>query len=329
MGTRFSVIVPVYGVEAYLPACVESVLGQTWRDFELILVDDGSPDGCPALCDEYAARDPRIRAVHQANGGLVRARQSGAAAASGEYVCCVDGDDRISERYLERMAEAIDASSADVVCCGIRREGDRRAYRSAWRPGLYDRRRMEEEIFPALIERRDAVYFPPSVCGKAVRRERYVPHQMAVDPGIGIGEDRACMVPCLRESGSVWVLDDALYEYRTNRGSMTKRKRPFSWEGLRRLVEHLRGRIDLDAFDFREQMDRFTEHLFFLTAVSQFYREDPYREIRAEILSEMEDPLYAEAVRRGRFSGSVRGALMERALRGRWTFPMAVYARLR
>ena len=87
---RVSVIVPVYQVEAYLPACLDSILAQTFADFELILVDDGTRDGCPAIMEAYAARDARIRILHKENGGLSSARNAGLDVARGEYVAFVD-----------------------------------------------------------------------------------------------------------------------------------------------------------------------------------------------------------------------------------------------
>ena len=95
----FSVIVPVYNVEEYLSKCIESVLGQTYTQFELILVNDGSTDNCGKICDEYAAKDRRIRVVHKENGGLVSARQKGAGEATGDYVCCLDGDDWLAPTH--------------------------------------------------------------------------------------------------------------------------------------------------------------------------------------------------------------------------------------
>ncbi|MDE6992490.1 MAG: glycosyltransferase, partial [Lachnospiraceae bacterium] len=90
-----SVIVPVYNVEKYLDRCVESLLGQTYRRLEIILVDDGSTDGCGAMCDGYAQRDSRVRVIHKRNGGLSDARNAGLAAASGSYIGYVDSDDWI------------------------------------------------------------------------------------------------------------------------------------------------------------------------------------------------------------------------------------------
>ena len=88
-----SVIVPVYGVERYLDACVEGLVGQTYRNLEILLVDDGSPDRCPAMCDAWTARDERIRVIHKANGGLSDARNVGLAKATGDYIYFVDSDD--------------------------------------------------------------------------------------------------------------------------------------------------------------------------------------------------------------------------------------------
>lgn len=95
-----SIIVPVYKVEKYLPACIRSILRQTYRDFELILVDDGSPDRCGEICDEFAKQDERIRVIHQENGGVSKARNAGLVFSKGEWICFVDADDLITPNYL-------------------------------------------------------------------------------------------------------------------------------------------------------------------------------------------------------------------------------------
>ena len=89
---KISVLVPIYRIEKYLPQCIDSILDQSFTDFELILVDDGSPDGCPEICDSYAAKDPRVRVVHKENGGLLSARKAGLENARGKYIAFVDGD---------------------------------------------------------------------------------------------------------------------------------------------------------------------------------------------------------------------------------------------
>ena len=100
---KISVIVPVYKAEAYLNACVESILGQREGDFELLLIDDGSPDGCPALCDGFAARDPRVRVIHKPNGGVSAARNTGLDQARGSWIVFIDSDDWADPNYLEAL----------------------------------------------------------------------------------------------------------------------------------------------------------------------------------------------------------------------------------
>lgn len=107
MTPKISVIVPVYKVEAYLPRCVESLLSQTYKDFEIILVDDGSPDTCPAMCDAYAKKYSNIHALHKENGGLSDARNAGVTIAKGEYVTFVDSDDYVHPAYLEMLMQGI------------------------------------------------------------------------------------------------------------------------------------------------------------------------------------------------------------------------------
>ncbi len=113
--TKVSVIVPVYNPGKWLSGCVDSILAQTMTDLEVILVDDGSTDGSAEVCDEYASRDARVRVIHQANAGVVTARNKGLEAAEGEWVSFVDADDKILPQMYERMLAA--ASDADVVKC--------------------------------------------------------------------------------------------------------------------------------------------------------------------------------------------------------------------
>lgn len=115
---QISVIVPVYGVEAYLDRCVKSILKSDYKDFELILVDDGSPDCCPQICDNYAEQDKRIRVVHKANGGLTSARLAGYDCCQGEYVLFLDSDDFIAPEMISTLYKSICESHADLALCG-------------------------------------------------------------------------------------------------------------------------------------------------------------------------------------------------------------------
>lgn len=116
---ELSIIVPVYKVEKYLPKCIDSILAQTFTDFELILIDDGSPDRCGEVCDAYAARDSRIRVIHQKNQGVSAARNAGLDVACGTYLGFVDSDDWIEPEMYETMIATAKEKQVDVVVCGI------------------------------------------------------------------------------------------------------------------------------------------------------------------------------------------------------------------
>ncbi len=113
-----SVIVPVYKVETVLRRCVDSLLAQTYPHVEIILVNDGSPDGSPAICDEYAAQNDRVQVVHRENGGLSAARNSGIDASHGEHLAFVDSDDYVAEDYLAFMYDLLSQNGADIAACG-------------------------------------------------------------------------------------------------------------------------------------------------------------------------------------------------------------------
>ena len=112
-----SVIIPVYKVERYLRRCLDSVVGQTYDNLEIILVDDGSPDGCPAICDEYATKDSRIIVVHKGNGGAASARNTGLDRAKGEYIAFVDADDCVADVYIEALWKTLTRHQAEMAVC--------------------------------------------------------------------------------------------------------------------------------------------------------------------------------------------------------------------
>lgn len=113
-----SVIVPVYKAEPYLRWCVDSILAQTYTNLEVILVDDGSPDNCGAICDEYAEKDARVKVIHKENGGVSSARNMGIDAASGAFICFVDSDDIINGKFVEYLKKTQETNDADIAYCG-------------------------------------------------------------------------------------------------------------------------------------------------------------------------------------------------------------------
>ncbi|MDY4931576.1 MAG: glycosyltransferase [Alistipes shahii] len=118
---KISIIIPIYNVEKYLCRCIDSVLAQTLKDIEIIMVDDGSPDNCPILCDEYAKKDRRIKVLHKKNAGLGYARNSGLEVATGEYIIFIDSDDYVSQNMFDRLYSVATRDQADAVFCGLQR----------------------------------------------------------------------------------------------------------------------------------------------------------------------------------------------------------------
>lgn len=114
---KVSIIIPVYKVENYLENCLESIVGQTYKNLEIILVDDESPDSCPMICDQYAEKDPRIKVIHKKNGGAASARNRGLEIITGDYVAFVDSDDYVDENYIKRLVELLEDSRADISVC--------------------------------------------------------------------------------------------------------------------------------------------------------------------------------------------------------------------
>ena len=221
----FSVIVPIYNVEKYLNECIDSILGQTFGDYQLILVDDGSPDNCPAICDDYAKKDNRVLVIHKENQGLVRARETGILAASGKYICWVDGDDFVSKELLEHLYQIIQSyDELDMICFDYNRYyEDRDPHLKTSNnnnnptPGMYDKKRLEQEIYPYMLwdsrKRFVTTLISSSVCYKCFKRELIIAHYCK-EPRLTQGEDTAVVFESLFFANKVFCSDKVLYYYR-------------------------------------------------------------------------------------------------------------------
>lgn len=208
---KISIIVPVYKVERYLCQCLDSILGQTFSDWECIIVDDGSPDGCPQLCDEYAARDPRFRVIHRANGGLSAARNSGLRVARGQYIGFVDSDDWIAPQMFERLYRLITEHATDMAQVGYLKEYI----------GHASSKRLVEKI--EVVNRKEIVRrivcgnrIPNSVWNKLFRREVI----NSEFPEGKLFEDAAVLNHWVRDIQSAVLAPDTLYHYRMRKSSI-------------------------------------------------------------------------------------------------------------
>lgn len=326
----FSVIVPVYNSERYLTECVESILKQDYQDFEVILIDDGSTDDSPEICDRYEKIDSRIKVIHKNNEGETKARADGVRAASGEYIVCIDSDDWIDNGILEMSADVISKYNPDVITYGIRIEDYKGDIHKdiACRPGYYDKTRLIQQVYPYLIMRTDGKYFRPTVWGKIFRKTLFESNMIA-DSRVLIGGDLACTVPCIANAVSLYSLGKCYYNYRNNVQAVTKSHKVITWECCRAIQHHINNKVDLVKYDFKEQMYRLCAKQTWYSCYSLFYSGKPYKEVKKEILEYIENRPYSTFIKKAHFHGSWKASVMMKALKDRNILLIWMYARLR
>lgn len=208
---KISVIVPVYKVEQYLARCVDSILRQTFGDFELLLVDDGSPDNAGRMCDEYAEKDARVRVIHKTNGGLSDARNAGIEAAQGAYLTFVDSDDWVADDMLAFLYGLLEETGADMAACGhLTTAGD------------IPEKNLTGKTIVLRGEEAQAYYLEKelvSACGKLFRRELFATLRFPVGH---IYEDVATIYRTVIASGAIAVNSAGKYYYFREGTSITR-----------------------------------------------------------------------------------------------------------
>ena len=240
-----SIIVPVYNAEAYLSRCVHSILRQTHRNWELLLVDDGSTDGSSALCDSYAAQDARIRVLHQQNGGVSAARNAGLKAAEGTYVGFVDADDWIEpEMYACLLREAA-RTGADVVMCDATTVYENGAVQADTITQLPESGVLEKSDFtPALL-----LEMAGSACRCIYRNDRRCsrprPCPLAFPPGVKFSEDRIFNLYAFGQAGCVAYRKQAFYNRYMNRKSAVHRFHADYFEAYKLAAQEIEQAIRL------------------------------------------------------------------------------------
>lgn len=257
---KVSIVVPVYKVEKYLNRCVESLLAQTLSDIEIILVDDGSPDHCPQMCDEWAEKDARIRVVHKENGGLSSARNAGLRAAAGEYVGFVDSDDDVEADMYEKLLAVIEREQVDFVMSDyVRIPADGKKYLKALdiRAGRYDRAALVKEIFPSLIMGENVDYGPLlSVWHCLYNIDFLRQNDLWFDEEVKWSEDNIFSAIAGYCAQSFYYLKgEGLYHYHQNAGSITTGYRKGAWDVYRTMNRHLHAFFDpVTDYDFSRQL---------------------------------------------------------------------------
>lgn len=219
-----SVIVPVYNAKPYLKQCIESITRQTYRNMEIILVDDGSTDESQSLCDIYADADPRIKVIHKQNEGLVRARKTGVSYATGEYITYVDADDWIDFDAYEIILGKITEQGADMILYGLVEEYEDSSVEkeNLLAEGYYEEKEFREKIYPQMLCEGGFFRFgvlPNLVC-KLIRRELLKKVQPMVGDEVSLGEDADCTFQMLLQAKSIQIVRYTPYHYRKRQDSM-------------------------------------------------------------------------------------------------------------
>lgn len=285
-----SVIVPVYGVAAYLETCVQSLLAQTVRDFalEILLVDDGSKDGGGAVCDRLAAEDMRVRVIHKPNEGLVATWIRGVRESTGAYLCFVDGDDWVDPDMLEQMSARLLGASREIVCAGYRIErmwnGSSEIRENRAAEGEYTGQKLREALQSRLLGSEDRVLIL-SRCMKLFSRSLIEDNLHYCDPRIRMGEDVSITVPAILDAERVFVMNSPFYHYRFVRDSMVHRYDPGMLGNIRLLSDIIRRVMEDKAVpDGAAQAEKEFACLFLLVLKNEIRRTDlPTREVIEEI----------------------------------------------
>lgn len=234
MNEVVSVIVPIYNVEQYLDKCVDSILNQTYKNIEVILVDDGSPDNCGRMCDNYSKKDSRIKVIHKGNGGLSDARNVGIDNANGKYICFVDSDDYIENRYIELLYKSIKENNVDIAQCGIKKISDDEilieniGYKNS---GVKKSKKMLEDLYTTNWE--NIVVWNKMYLRELFNNVRF--------PKGKIHEDEYTTYKILYKTENVAILNEFLYNYRQNVYSITGKK--FNMKRLN-ILEGLKERVN-------------------------------------------------------------------------------------
>ncbi|MGI6072189.1 MAG: glycosyltransferase family 2 protein [Lachnospiraceae bacterium] len=247
--TRFDIIIPVYNVEEYLPDTLKSLEAQSFKDFRAILVDDGSTDSCPQLCDDFRASRPETVVIHKPNGGLISARRSGIAAAQGEFIMFCDGDDMLKPEALEELNRAICESGADMVIFNAE------TFEGGVRTPFFENVLPEGEVADKrlIYDRLFTDYCLNSMCLKATRRELFdADRDYSGFYGCSVAEDLLQSVPLLLAAEKIIYLNKALYDYRMASG-MTRKFNPEYYFDNKAVSLDIRERLAGEGIEDFEQ----------------------------------------------------------------------------
>lgn len=270
MDSIVSIIVPIYNVKPFLTQCIESIRNQTVKEIEIILIDDGSTDGCPEICDRFAAEDGRIRVFHQENAGVSAARNLGMKIAAGEWLMFADPDDWLEPNAAEILYEQAKSSSCDIVYASYYRNyPDEQVQFSmdSSKVGKYIVKQDFEILLEGFIRCEKLKVNMTSPWGKIYRKSMIDTHADCRFPdGMKQGQDSIFNLYAFQNAGSVYVLDVPVYHYRVRPGSTSSALYSDQLERYRRLVDEIH--ICMEKYQL---LDQFLPYYYFACIQKVFF----------------------------------------------------------
>lgn len=234
---------PVYNGESFLDVCINSLLSQSYKNFEVILIDDGSEDQSGQICDRWAEKDQKIRVIHKTNEGVTRARITGVEEATSEFISFVDVDDWVDVYFLERLVDSMTLTKADIVIsgCFYEEEGKTTVSKNLIKAGTYEGKMLVDHVISRMLYYNGFYKFgiQPYMCNKLFRKDLLKACLKGMDTTIYDGEDVAVVYPYIIESQKVIVINDCMYHYRIHRGSVTHRIGDDFYENVSKLYLYL------------------------------------------------------------------------------------------
>ncbi|MBD8071307.1 glycosyltransferase family 2 protein [Bacillus sp. PS06] len=256
---KISVIIPVYNVENYLHRCVDSVLNQTFQEFEIILINDGSTDKSGGICDDYAQRDSRITVIHKKNARVAAARNDGLKMAKGKYVSFIDSDDWIEPEMFQRMITKADEYQLDFIMCDYKKRSDSYEQNKTQpiRSGFYSKENIVNELYKCLIMF-DDIEFPPTISNWVCffRAEFLKCYNLKYDEDIHYCEDSLFGSKVMYHANNFYYLKDHYYyNYFYNPNSTTNTYNEQKWQSYLKINERLKKYFEsTNEFDLSRQI---------------------------------------------------------------------------
>ena len=226
-----SIVVPIYKVEPYLVRCIDSILSQTYKNIEIILVDDGSPDNCPAIADSYAKQHAHVQVIHKDNGGLSDARKAGWIAAKGAYILFIDSDDYILPDMVAELVQAMETQQADLTICGYYTEDadSRIQHQLAYTEKVIEKPELTDKYIYPLMGKGQPLNIPGFLCIRLMKRN-LIEERYFVSENQYFMEDHVFDLEYADKINRLAVVNKPLYVYCINRASLSNRYRPNKWK---------------------------------------------------------------------------------------------------